>query len=375
MKRNVSNKIYEIALLATGLLAIFNLVGVWVTWNTGNPVGYVAGTLEIVGLAACGVLAFLNEKVVVRKQWFAWAACFILHILFFVLCITLTSLNSKDNAVPALFTVLLICITLAITFVLLKDRVIIKSDGSYTYLLPDIAYHANKLSRGYKHLIDVLGADHHGYIDRLNAAITMVGGNANLLDVEILQMVRVMENGEEVKMSKRSGKAITLIDLIDMVGVDALRYFYVEKSLSTHMDLNLDLMRSKSSENPVYYASYAHARIASVFRKLNELGIRYEEKHSFNHLDKESIKPLCSLLIKYPKVIETIASNHQVYYLTNYIQELSYALHTYYNDCKIITDNVEEINEKMSILNAVKIVLKDALSLVGVTAPESMTNE
>ena len=128
-----------------------------------------------------------------------------------------------------------------------KDRVIIKSDGSYTYLLPDIAYHANKLNRGYSHLIDVLGADHHGYIDRLKAAITMVGGNSDLLDVEILQMVRVMENGVEVKMSKRSGKAITLNDLIEMVGVDALRYFYVEKSLNTHMDLNLDLMKKKST--------------------------------------------------------------------------------------------------------------------------------
>ena len=133
-----------------------------------------------------------------------------------------------------------------------KDRVIIKSDGNYTYLLPDIAYHANKLSRGYDHLIDVLGSDHHGYIARLKAAVNMVGGDSNLIDVEILQMVRVMENGEEVKMSKRSGKAITLNDLIEEVGTDALRYFYVSKSLSTHLDLDLDLMKKKNNENPVY---------------------------------------------------------------------------------------------------------------------------
>jgi len=253
-----------------------------------------------------------------------------------------------------------------------KDRVIIKSDGSYTYLLPDIAYHANKLNRGYKHLIDVLGADHHGYINRLKAAISMVGGNSNLLDVEILQMVRVLENGEEVKMSKRSGKAITLVDLIDMVGVDALRYFYVEKSLSTHMDLDLDLMRKKSSENPVYYAGYAHARIASVFRKFNDAGYKFEYVTEFKHINKASVKNLCTLLIQYPNLIKQVSENRLVHLITKYVQDLAYALHTYYNDEKIITENLEETMEKLTILNAVKIVLKDALSLVGVSAPEQM---
>lgn len=253
-----------------------------------------------------------------------------------------------------------------------KDRVIIKSDGSYTYLLPDIAYHANKLNRGYKHLIDVLGADHHGYINRLKAAISMVGGNSNLLDVEILQMVRVLENGEEVKMSKRSGKAITLVDLIDMVGVDALRYFYVEKSLSTHMDLDLDLMRKKSSENPVYYAGYAHARIASVFRKFNDAGYKFEYVTEFKHINKASVKNLCTLLIQYPNLIKQVSENRLVHLITKYVQDLAYALHTYYNDEKIITENLEETMEKLNILNAVKIVLKDALSLVGVSAPEQM---
>lgn len=253
-----------------------------------------------------------------------------------------------------------------------KDRVIIKSDGSYTYLLPDIAYHANKLNRGYSHLIDVLGADHHGYIDRLKAAITMVGGNSDLLDVEILQMVRVMENGVEVKMSKRSGKAITLNDLIEMVGVDALRYFYVEKSLNTHMDLNLDLMKKKSSDNPVYYAGYAHARIVSVFKKFESLGNKFTERTEFNHINLTTVKDLCMLLIQYPDLISEIANSHQVHRLTKYIQDLAYALHTYYNDEKIITDDVEETNEKLTILNAVRIILKDSMQLIGVTAPEAM---
>lgn len=253
-----------------------------------------------------------------------------------------------------------------------KDRVIIKSDGTYTYLLPDIAYHANKLNRGYSHLIDVLGADHHGYIDRLKAAITMVGGNSDLLDVEILQMVRVMENGVEVKMSKRSGKAITLNDLIEMVGVDALRYFYVEKSLNTHMDLNLDLMKKKSSDNPVYYAGYAHARIVSVFKKFVTLGNTYQNVENFKHINLNSVKDLCMLLIQYPDLIKEIATSHQVHRLTKYIQDLSYALHTYYNDEKIITDNIDETLEKLTILNAVRIVLKDSMNLIGVTAPEAM---
>ncbi len=253
-----------------------------------------------------------------------------------------------------------------------KDRVIIKSDGSYTYLLPDIAYHANKLNRGYAHLIDVLGADHHGYIDRLKAAITMVGGNSDLLDVEILQMVRVMEDGQEVKMSKRSGKAITLNDLIEMVGVDALRYFYVEKSLNTHMDLNLDLMKKKSSDNPVYYAGYAHARIVSVFKKFESLGHKFMMTTTFDHLNLTSVKDLCMLLIQYPDLVKEIASSHQVHRLTKYIQDLAYELHTYYNDEKIITDNIDETIEKLTILNAVRIVLKDSLNLIGVNAPDAM---
>lgn len=255
-----------------------------------------------------------------------------------------------------------------------KDRVIIKSDGSYTYLLPDIAYHANKLARGYHHLIDVLGADHHGYINRLKAAITMVGGEANLLDVEILQMVRVMENGEEVKMSKRSGKAITLSDLIDMVGVNALRYFYVEKSLSTHMDLNLDLMKSQSSENPVYYASYAHARICSVFKKYQAINPSYKLPTTFTHIDLSKCKNIINELIKYPDLIQTISQNRLVHYLPKYVQDLSYALHTYYNDEKIISENEEETLEKLALMNATRIVLKDALSLIGVEAPEAMNN-
>lgn len=253
-----------------------------------------------------------------------------------------------------------------------KDRVIVKADGNYTYLLPDIAYHANKLSRGYTHLIDVLGADHHGYIDRLKAAVSMVGGNSDLIDVEILQMVRVLENGEEVKMSKRSGKAITLKDLIEEVGADALRYFYVDKSLSTHMDLNLDLMKQKSNENPVFYAQYAHARIKSIFAKYTEAGNELSFVNEFNHLDLTKVKDLCLVLLQYQSVVEEAATKRLVHKMTHYINELAYQLHSFYNEEKVITDNDELTKEKLTVLKAVEIVLKDALSLIGVSAPDKM---
>ncbi len=253
-----------------------------------------------------------------------------------------------------------------------KDRVIVKTDGSYTYLLPDIAYHANKLSRGYTHLIDVLGADHHGYIERLKAAVSMVGGNANLIDIEILQMVRVMENGVEVKMSKRSGKAITLSDLVDEVGSDALRYFYVAKSLSTHMDLDLDLMKQKSNDNPVFYAQYAHARICSVLKNFESSGKTFTPVTEFKHIDLNKTKDICLLLLQYPSIIEEVATKRLVHKMTHFINELAYLLHSYYNDEKIITDDDALTLEKLTIISAIKTVLIDALNLIGVSAPEKM---
>ncbi len=253
-----------------------------------------------------------------------------------------------------------------------KDRVIIKSDGSFTYFLPDIAYHANKLSRGFDHLIDVLGADHHGYVDRLKAAVSMVGGNADLIDVELLQMVRVMENGVEVKMSKRSGKAITLIDLIDEVGSDALRYFYVSKALNTHMDLDLNIMKTKSNDNPVFYAQYAYARVASVFRKFEETNQEYYEVYQFNHFDTSKVKNICLTLLKYPVVLEEAASKHLVHKVVHYIDELAYQLHSFYNEEKIICNDYEETLEKLTILKALKVVLKDALNLLGINTYEQM---
>lgn len=253
-----------------------------------------------------------------------------------------------------------------------KDRVLVKSDGTLTYLTPDIAYHANKLSRGYDHLIDVLGADHHGYIPRLKAAIAFIGGNPDLIDVEILQMVRALQNGVEVKMSKRSGKAITLKDLIDEAGTDALRYMYVSKSLSTHMDLDLDLAVKQNNENPVYYVQYAYARIASVFRVVQEKNIEFKKINSFKLLSSDVISKLVLTLLQYPAVVKEAATKRIPHKICQYSYQLATALHSFYNDEKIITDNEEETNEKLNLLKAVQIVLKDSLNLIGVNTREKM---
>ena len=185
-------------------------------------------------------------------------------------------------------------------------------------------------------------------------------------------MVRVMEDGIEVKMSKRSGKAITLIDLIDEVGSDALRYFYVSKALNTQMDLDLGLMKKKSNENPVFYAQYAHARICSIFRTIEAKGYEFKEATSFENINKDATKNLCLTLLKYPMVVEEAASKRLVHKVTHYIDELAYALHSYYNNEKVVSDDMNQTFEKATILKAVSIVLKDALALMGISAPTQM---
>ena len=253
-----------------------------------------------------------------------------------------------------------------------KDRVLVKQDGSLTYLVPDIAYHRNKLNRGYTHLVNVFGTDHHGYVPRLKAAIEMIGGNSNLLDVELLQMVRVLEDGKEIKMSKRSGKAITLRDLIDDVGPDALRYMYVSKALSTQMDLDLSLLKKNSNDNPVYYVQYAHARISSLFKTALDKGLKYQELKEFKTLDFAKSNDLVLKLLEYPEIIEDASTKRLPHRVTQYAYELANYLHSYYSDVKIITDSEAESNERLNLLKAVQIVLKDALSLIGVKAKDKM---
>ena len=252
-----------------------------------------------------------------------------------------------------------------------KDRVIVKSDSTLTYLTPDIAYHSNKLSRGYDTIIDVLGADHHGYIDRLKAAIYYMGYDPDKLIVEILQMVRVLKDGEEVKMSKRSGKAITLKDLIDEAGVDALRYMFSSKALSSHMDLDLDLIVKQSNENPVYYVQYAYARICSLFRNMQVNNLEFIESTSLDKIEDE-VKELVGLLLQYPKVVEEAATKRLPHKISTYVYSLASAFHSFYNDNKIISDDLDKTNQLLTVSKATGIVLKDALSLIGVGVKEKM---
>lgn len=253
-----------------------------------------------------------------------------------------------------------------------KDRVLVKSDKSLTYLTPDIAYHKNKFSRGYDRLIDVLGADHHGYIDRLKAALTCVGEDSSKLEIEILQMVRVIQDGQEIKMSKRSGKAITLRDLIDEVGTDPIRFMYTSKALSSPMDLDLDLAIKETNENPIYYVQYAYARICSLFRMLEEKNIKFVEVKSFKKLDISKCDKIIMTLLQYPSVIEEAAIKRIPHRICQYTLQLATVLHSYYNDEKIISEDIDETNEKMTLLKSVQIVLKDSLNLIGVGVKEKM---
>jgi arginyl-tRNA synthetase len=252
-----------------------------------------------------------------------------------------------------------------------KDRVIYTSDGRNTYLVPDIAYHKNKFDRGYDILIDVLGADHHGYMDRLRSSMEMIGQDSTKLEFEILQMVKVFQNGEEVKMSKRSGKAIGLQDLLEEVGADPIRYFFAARALSSPMDLDLDLALRATNENPVYYAQYAHARICSVISKAKAEGVELEPVQEFNNLN-ENANDLLVTLSKYQSIIEECANKRIPHKLANYIQTLASNFHSYYNNEKFITDSKEETMEKLQFISAVKVVLSNALKLIGVSSPEKM---
>lgn len=254
-----------------------------------------------------------------------------------------------------------------------KDRVIIKSDGSYTYVTPDIAYHNNKLQRGYTKLIDILGGDHHGYVNRLKAAIEMIGGKSDLLEVELLQMVKVLQNGEEVKMSKRSGKAITLGDLIAEVGTDPIRYFFAARSLNSQMDLDLDLAIRQTNENPVYYVQYAHARMHSIFETARVRKVPFVNKQfDFSTITNEKAIELAAHLSDYPSIITVAASSRSPHRLVNYIYQLASLFHSYYNSEPIIQTDQLKTQERLALVKASQIVLKNGLQLIGVSAPNTM---
>ena len=253
-----------------------------------------------------------------------------------------------------------------------KDRVLVKSDGSYTYLLPDIAYHANKFARGYDLLIDLFGADHHGYVTRLKSSQKDLGYNPDHLIVALVQMVRLFKNGEEFKMSKRTGNAISMKELIEEVGVDAARYFFVSRSNNSHLDFDIDLAKKLGSENPVYYAQYTHARLCGI---LNNGKNFFPLDYNSDLLVTDSEKNLFLALKEYSSVIKTATEENEPYKVTNYIHQLATLINEFYTKCRVIDDsNVQLTKERLGLVCACKIVLADALNLIGVSAPERMVS-
>lgn len=250
-----------------------------------------------------------------------------------------------------------------------KDRVLVKSDGSYTYLLPDIAYHKDKFDRGYNNLINLFGADHHGYIIRLKAGLSILGYDSSKLNILIIQMVRLMEGDKELKMSKRTGNAITIRELCEDVGVDVARYFFLSRPLDSQFDFDLEVARKNSNENPIYYIQYAYARMCSVLRKNNNFAI----KDSYNLLTNEKEISLLKVLSEFEKLVVEVAKSKEVNRLTNYAYKLASEFHSLYNDSKfIVNENIELTSERLALVKASSIVLKNTLNLLGIEAKEVM---
>lgn len=252
-----------------------------------------------------------------------------------------------------------------------KDRVLIKSDGSYTYVMPDIAYHVDKYRRGSDYLVDLLGADHHGYIARMKAAVTILGHRPDQLEIDIVQMVRLIRDGQEVKMSKRSGKSITLRDLCEEVGIDAVRYFFVMRSGNAHLDFDLGLAEKQSSENPVYYAQYAHARMASIID--NAAGKNLHPNFEGTLLNTPFEKDVLLQLHEFPTVVTKAAVDRAPHQITLYLQKLAQTFHVFYNNCFVVDPTQPELSaQRLGLVNATKVVLANALHLIGVSSPTKM---
>jgi arginyl-tRNA synthetase len=256
-----------------------------------------------------------------------------------------------------------------------KDRVLVRENGQSTYFASDVAYHMDKLERGFERVIDVWGADHHGYVPRVKAALSALGDEADRLDVLLVQFAVLYRGGQKVQMSTRSGEFVTLRQLRKEVGRDAARFFYVMRRCEQHMDFDLDLAKSQSADNPVYYCQYAHARVESVLRQAAERGILVEPSRGTTHLDQLTEPQelaLLKTLSRYPEVVETAALGHEPHLLTNYLRELANDFHTYYNAHQFLVDDERLRDARIKLILAVRQVLKNGLGLIGVSAPQQM---
>lgn len=256
-----------------------------------------------------------------------------------------------------------------------KDRVVIRENGQPTYFASDIAYHVNKLERGYDQIINIWGADHHGYVPRIKAVLKAMNEAADKLEVLLVQFAVLYRGGKKLQMSTRSGEFVTLRELRHEVGNDAARFYYAMRKSEQHMDFDLDLAKSQSNDNPVYYVQYAHARICSVYRQLKEKGLSYDKESGIRNLVKLTEKQEQDLMVaisRYPEVLEAAALNHDPHDVVHYVRQLANYFHSYYNAHVFLSDKEDIRNARLVLISATRQVIHNALSLLGVSAPESM---
>ncbi len=253
-----------------------------------------------------------------------------------------------------------------------KDRVVIKRDGEYTYFASDIAYHKNKLERGYDIIVDIWGADHHGYIPRIESVMQAFGYDITKFKVILVQMVNLMKQGEPFQMSKRAGTFVTLGEIIDLVGADITKFIFLTRKADSHLDFDLDVVTATSAENPVFYVQYANARISSILANARDQGIEAGQGADLGRLGESSELGLIKKLLLYPMVLENAARTLEPHRITFYLQELAGMFHTYYHDHRIIGADAELSRARLSLCKGIKIVLSDALAILGVSAPDKM---
>ena len=253
-----------------------------------------------------------------------------------------------------------------------KDRVVLRDNGAPTYFASDIAYHLNKFNRGFDTCIDIWGADHHGYVPRVKAALQALNENPERLKVLLVQFAILYRGGEKVPMSTRSGEFVKLAELRDEVGNDAARFYYVQRKPEQHMDFDLDLAKSQSNDNPVYYVQYAHARICRVFSTAQERGISINETADYASLTSETEDTLLTALAKFPEVVQAAARAYEPHQITYYLRDLANALHSYYNACKFLDSETDLRDQRMALLAATQQVLSNGMTLIGVSAPQKM---
>jgi arginyl-tRNA synthetase len=251
-----------------------------------------------------------------------------------------------------------------------KDRVLVKSDGSYTYMAPDLAYHRDKWDRGFRTAVDVLGADHAGYPPRIRAGLVALGLPREFLDVELVRLVKLVREGEQVKFSKRAGNVVSFDELLDEVGEDVARYFYVRSSHKTEMNFDLDLAIKHSDENPVFYVQYAHARISSIFERAGTSPETWGEVRAGDLAPEERL--LVLELLDFPRVIQNAANKREVHPIPTYLETLATRFHQFYTVHRVLVEDADVRARRLALCAATKFVLRSGLDLVGVNAPENM---